>query len=99
MLRLYLTPFDAPQASIHEIDQTVAAAVARMDHEASAAGHGTFLSLIVLLSTIPGISTLSAVTIIAEIGTHLRRFPTPRHFLVWSGQCPDQNESAGKKKS
>ena len=99
MLKLYLAQFDGLQASIDEIDQTVVAAVARMDEEASAAGRATFRSLIVLLSTIPGISTQSAVTILAEIGTDMSRFPTAGHFVAWAGLCPGQNESAGKTKS
>jgi transposase len=99
MLKLYLKQFDALQASIIEIDQTVAAAVARMDEEAQAAGRATFQSLILLLSTMPGISAQSAVTILSEIGTDMSRFPTAGHFVAWAGLCPGQNESAGKKKS
>ena len=99
MLKLYLKQFDALEASIIEIDQTVAAAVARMDEEAQAAGRATFQSLILLLSTMPGISAQSAVTILSEIGTDMSRFPTAGHFVAWAGLCPGQNESAGKKKS
>ena len=99
MLKLYLKQFDALDASIIEIDQTVAAAVARMDEEAQAAGRTTFQSLIFLLSTMPGISAKSAVTILSEIGTDMSRFPTAGHFVAWAGLCPGQNESAGKKKS
>jgi len=99
MLKLYLKQFDALQASIVEIDQAVAAAIARMDEEAQAAGRSTFQSLILLLTGIPGISAQSAVTILSEIGTDMSRFPTSGHFLAWAGLCPGQNESAGKKKS
>jgi transposase len=99
MLKLYLKQFDALDASIIEVDQTVAAAVARMDEEAQAAGRATFQSLILLLSTMPGISAQSAVTILSEIGTDMSRFPTAGHFVAWAGLCPGQNESAGKKKS
>jgi transposase len=99
MLKLYLKQFDALEASIIDIDQTVAAAVARMDEEAQAAGRATFRSLILLLSTIPGISTQSAVAILSEIGTDMSRFPTAGHFVAWAGLCPGQNESAGKRKS
>jgi transposase len=76
----------------------VDAAVAHMDEEVEA-GHATFRSLIGLLSTIPGVVTLSATTILAEIGTDMRRFPTAGHLLAWAGLCPGQNESAGKRKS
>ena len=99
MLKLYLKQFDALETSIIEIDQTVAAAVARMDEEAQVAGRATFQSLILLLSGIPGIGAQSAVAILAEIGTDMSRFPTAGHFVAWAGLCPGQNESAGKRKS
>jgi transposase len=98
MLKLYLGHYDAVEKSIIEIDQEVAAAIERMDGEAEA-GHATFRSLISLLSTIPGISTLSATTILAEIGTDMSRFATAGHLVAWAGLCPGQNESAGKRKS
>ena len=59
----------------------------------------TFRSLIGLLNTIPGISTLSATTILAETDTDMSRFATAGHFVAWAGLCPGQNESAGKRKS
>jgi transposase len=98
MLKLYLGHYDAVEKSIIEIDQEVAAAIERMDGEAEA-GHATFRSLISLLSTIPGISTLSATTILAEIGTDMSRCATAGHLVAWAGLCPGQNESAGKRKS
>jgi transposase len=98
MLKLYLGHYDAVEKSIIEIDQEVAAAIERMDGEVEA-GHATFRSLISLLSTIPGISTLSATTILAEIGTDMSRFATAGHLVAWAGLCPSQNESAGKRKS
>ena len=58
-----------------------------------------FDPLIALLLTIPGVSALSATTILAEIGTDMSRFPTAGHLLAWAGLCPSQNESAGKRKS
>src|SRR5277367_4588255 len=98
MLRLYLGQYDALDASIIEIDKEVAAAIERMDGEVEA-GKGHFRSRIELLSTMPGVSALSATTILAETGTDMGRFPTARHFVAWAGLCPGQNESAGKRKS
>ncbi len=71
---------------------------ARVD-ETEAAGHVRFHTLILLLCTVPGIGTLAAVTILAEIGTDMSRFPTSGHLPAWAGMCPGQNESAGKRKS
>jgi len=98
MLQLYLEQYDALTAAIIKIDRAVEAAIARMDEEA-AQGHATFRSLILLLCTIPGVSTLSATVILAEIGRDMSRFPTAGHLVAWAGLCPGQNESAGKRKS
>jgi transposase len=98
MLQLYLEQHDALAAAVAKIDQAVDAAIARMDEEVEA-GQATFLSLIILLCSIPGVSILSATTILAEIGTDMSRFPTAGHLLAWAGMCPAQNESAGKRKS
>jgi transposase len=98
MLKLYLSQYDALDKAIIEIDQQVDAAVAKMDTEVEA-GHATFRTLINLLSTMPGISVLSATTILSEIGTDMSRFATAGHLVAWAGLCPGQNESAGKRKS
>lgn len=98
MLKLYLEQYDTLEKAIVEVDGAVDAAIARMDKEVKA-GQASFRSLIGLLSTIPGLSTLSATGILAETGTDMSRFPTAGHFLAWAGLCPGQNESAGKRKS
>ena len=51
------------------------------------------------LQTIPGIGRRVAEILVAEIGTDMRRFPTAGHLASWTGMCPGQNESAGKRKS
>jgi len=98
MLRLYLGQYDTLDAAIVAIDQQVDASVTRMDEEVEA-GQATFRSLIILLCTIPGVSILSATTILAEIGRDMSRFPTAGHLVAWAGLCPGQNESAGKRKA
>jgi transposase len=71
--------------------------IARLDKQAKPAE--TPLSrLIELLVSIPGVSYLSAITIISEIGSNMSRFPTAGHLIAWAGLCPGQNESAGKRK-
>lgn len=52
-----------------------------------------------LLLDIPGISYLSAMTIIAEIGTDMSVFETSKQLACWAGLAPANNESANKKKS
>jgi transposase len=98
LLKLYLGQYDSLDATIIEIDQQVDAAIARTDAEVET-GNVTCRSLISLLSTIPGVSTLSATTILAEIGKDMCRFATAGHLVAWAGLCPGQNESAGKRKS
>jgi transposase len=51
-----------------------------------------------LLKTIPGVSDLTAQTIIAEIGVDMSRFPTARHLAAWAGVAPASHESAGKRR-
>ena len=49
--------------------------------------------------TIPGISEISAIFIIAEIGTDMNAFHSANHLASWVGLVPRCNESNKKKKS
>jgi len=51
------------------------------------------------LDTIPGVGRRSAEQILAELGDDMSRFPTAAHAASWTGICPGNNESAGKRKS
>lgn len=51
-----------------------------------------------LLQTIPGVSSITASAIIAEIGVNMDQFPTADHLASWAGVAPGNHESAGKKK-
>jgi transposase len=59
----------------------------------------TFTPEMKILETIPGIDTVSAATILAEIGADMKQFPTAAHLASWAGLCPGNNESAGITKS
>jgi len=52
-----------------------------------------------LLLTVPGIQLSSAITIISEIGVDMSVFPTAKQLCSWAGLVPQNNESAGKKKT
>ena len=52
-----------------------------------------------LLLTVPGIKEISAIFIIAEIGTNMNTFIDDKHLCSWAGLTPRCNESAKKKKS
>jgi transposase len=58
-----------------------------------------FQDLAGLLSSVPGVSAVSAAVIIAEIGIDMSRFPTAGHLVSWAGLCPKSDESAGKRRS
>lgn len=55
--------------------------------------------LIDRLCTVPGISILTAWTLLAEIGADMSVFADAGHLASWAGLCPGLNESAGKRKS
>src|SRR5262249_44166776 len=52
-----------------------------------------------LLDTIPGVESVVAQGVVAEIGTDMRQFPTSGHLASWAGMSPGNNESAGKRRS
>ena len=87
LLRLHLQQVDALDAAIAEIDR-----------EADA-GLACFRDAVKQLSTIPGVSELSAQVILSEIGTDMGRFATAAHLRSWAGLCPRNDESAGKRRS
>ena len=58
-----------------------------------------YLPQLNLVLTVPGIKSLSAITIISEIGVDMSVFPTSKHLCSWAGLTPQNNESAGKKKT
>ena len=58
-----------------------------------------FVTQIELLSSIPGLTQTSATRIIAEIGVDMNIFHSAKHLCSWAGLVPQNNESAGKKKS
>jgi transposase len=87
LLKLHLDQIDAFDAALARIDEEVSANVE------------PFRAAIEMLSTIPGISTLSAEVIVAEIGIDMSRFQTAGHLISWAGLCPKNDESAGKRRS
>ena len=87
MLKLHLGHIDA-------LDQAVAA----IEKEVGL-GLEPFRQAAKLLSTMPGLSTVSAHVVVAEIGIDMSRFATPGHLLSWACMCPRNDESAGKRRS
>jgi len=53
-----------------------------------------------LLLTVPGIADpMTAIRIISEIGVDMTVFESSKHCCSWAGLTPQNNESAGKKKT
>ena len=86
-MRLHLSQADAIDQAITQIDQEVAE---RLE---------PFRDTLTRLSQMPGLSSVSASVILAEIGFDMSRFPTPAHLVSWAGLCPRNDESAGKRRS
>jgi transposase len=87
LLQLHMQQINALEAAIAEIDKE------------AEAGLACFRDAVERLSTIPGISQLSAQVIVSEIGTDMSRFATDAHLRSWVGLCPRNDESAGKRRS
>lgn len=51
------------------------------------------------ICTCPGFQRNSAIYTIAEIGVDMTVFKSAKHLCSWAGLTPQNNESAGKKKS
>ena len=96
LLQLHLQQYDALDEAVREIDREAEARLSRLDQRIEP--KPGFRDLIRLLVTIPGVSRLSALTILSEIGRDMSRFPTAGHLIAWAGLCPGQNESAGKRR-
>ena len=58
-----------------------------------------FAEAVQRLATIPGIDQRAAENILAEIGTDMGQFPSAGHLASWTGMCPGNRESAGKRQS
>jgi transposase len=55
-----------------------------------------FADLLPKLDPIPGVDRMAAITILAEIGVDMSRFPSSKHLAAWAGMTPGNNETGGK---
>ena len=58
-----------------------------------------YLPQLNLIMTVPGVQSYSAIGIMAEIGVDMSVFPSSKHLCSWAGLTPQNQESAGKKKT
>lgn len=59
----------------------------------------TDLEKLTRLCSIPGIDLTTAWTLLAELGSDMRVFSSPKHAASWAGLCPGNHESGGKRLS
>ena len=57
------------------------------------------LHLDFLDASIPTVGAEIAKTLLAEVGSNLRRFPMAKQFASWAGMCPGNDERAGKRRA
>jgi len=84
LLTMQLHRLEAMAASIHDIEEKIAA---HLD---------PYKDKLALLMCIPGVSRTSACIILAEIGVDMTCWPTPKHLAAWGGVAPGCRESGGK---
>jgi transposase len=87
LLKLHLGLIDSLQQALATVDADVGKTLAPIEECAR------------LLTTMPGVSELTAHVLVAEIGVDMARFPTAGHLLSWATMCPRNDESAGKRRS
>ena len=87
LLRLHLKVVDALKDAIADIDARVGKTLTPI------------LECARLLTTMPGVSDVTAQVMVAEIGVDMQRFPSAGHLISWAGLCPKNDESAGKRRS
>ena len=58
-----------------------------------------FQKAVELLCTIPGVQRRTAEVIVAEIGIDMSVFPSAKELASWAGQCPGNDQSAGRRRS
>jgi transposase len=87
LLKVHLELIAALEQALADIDATVGKTLAPIRDSAR------------LLTTLPGVSDLTAQVMVAEIGVDMSRFPTAAHLISWTGLCPRSDESAGKRRS
>jgi transposase len=58
-----------------------------------------FAEAVRIAVTVPGIQKRTAESIVAETGGDMDVFPSANHLASWTGMCPGNNESAGKRRT
>lgn len=86
-MEICLDHYDYINKCVEKLEEAILPLVAKYQNEIN------------LLLTIPGIEDISAIYILSEIGSNMDVFVDDKHLCSWAGLTPQNNESAGKKKS
>lgn len=81
-------------AKIDYLDETLERLTTEIDRRMA-----PFEPMLTALDTIPGIDRIGAISLVAETGGDMTRFPSAAHLCSWAGMCPGHDESAGKRRS
>jgi transposase len=81
-------------AKIDFLDETIDRITAEIDRRLA-----PFEPMLANLDTTPGVNRIGAVSLIAETGGDMSRFPSAEHLCSWAAICPGLDESAGKRRS
>jgi transposase len=87
MLGMMLDRIDALTAQIATLTTRIEQAIA------------PFAAQVAQLDEIPGIGTVAAQDLLAEIGADMSRFPTAGHLVSWAKFAPRARQSAGRSKA
>ncbi len=87
LLRIHLNLIEALYQALADVDARVGKTLAPIKESAR------------LLTSLPGVSDLTAQVMVAEIGVDMARFATASHLISWAGMCPRNDESAGKRRA
>ena len=87
LLKMLMEQIEHLERQIEQFDSRIATAMAPLAAVAKR------------LETVPGLGTRAAEGIVAEIGTDMGRFPSGGHLASWTGICPGNDQSAGKRRS
>lgn len=87
MLRTLLDQIDHLGRTIESFDARIQEVMGPLEREA-----------VRRLDEVPGFDARTAQNVIAEVGTDMARFPSPRHLASWAGMCPGNDQSAGKRR-
>jgi len=83
---------------VRELEAAQEKVNAQINRAISDPDHPELLKAWELIQTIPGVGHIVAEVVIAEIGVNLREsFPTAGHLASWSGICPGNKRSGGKR--